>query len=159
MVKETSTRKLRTKGRSMVSRIRENDDPRKGIFFSPRSRKTARSSTRVVRTVLNESATRRHKKAKRKAKDFKLIAEIINDPEIRENIGLYIDEHGNLVGLEGDPLPVQYDLLIQELQHQLQFADDSYEEKILRKAIKFVTRVRDADSPEMSSLERMMADL
>jgi len=142
----------------MVSRVRGNDDPRKGLFFSPR-RPSSSASTRVLKTIVNESATRRHKKAKRKAKDLKHIAEIINDPEIRENIGLYIDEHGNLVSEEGDPTPVQYNLLIQELQHQLEFADDSYEEKILRKAIKFVTRVRDAHSPEMNSLERMMADL
>ena len=143
----------------MVSRVRGNDDPRKGIFFSPRSHKAARASTRVLKTIVNESATRRHKKAKRKAKDLKRIAEIINDSEIFDNIGLYIDEHGNLVAREGDPTPMQYDLLIGQLQHQLEFADDAYEEKILRKAIKFVTRVRDADSPEMNSLERMMADM
>jgi len=158
MVKERFTRKLRNAGRSMVSRVRGNDDPRKGLFFSPR-RPSSSTSTRVLKTIVNESATRRHKKAKRKAKDLKHIAEIINDPEIRENIGLYIDEHGNLVSEEGDPTPVQYDLLIGQLQHQLEFADDAYEEKILRKAIKFVTRVRDAHSPEMNSLERMMADL
>ena len=132
--------------------------PPKGLFFSPKRRNSS-ASTRVLKTIVNESATRRHKRAKRKAKDLKRIAEIINDPEIFENIGLYIDEHGNLVAREGDPTPIQYDLLIGELQHQLEFADDAYEEKILRKAIKFVTRVRDADSPEMNSLERMMADL
>ena len=155
-----STRKLhRSKGRSMVSRIRGNDDPRKGIFFSPRSRRDSVNTTRVVKAIVNKNATRRHKKAKRKAKELKLIVEIINDPEIRENIGLYIDEHGNLVGDESDPLPVQYDLLIKELEHRMEFADDDYELKILRKAIKLVKRVRDAHSPEMNSLERMMAKL
>ena len=145
----------------MVSRIRGNDDPRKGIFFSPRSRRDSVSSnnTRVVKAIVNKNATRRHKKAKRKAKEMKLIVEIINDPEIREYIGLYIDEHGNLVGDESDPLPVQYDLLIKELEHRMEFADDDYELKILRKAIKLVKRVRDAHSPEMNSLERMMAKL
>jgi hypothetical protein len=145
----------------MVSRIREDDDPRKGIFFSPRSRRDSVSAnnTRVVKAIVNKSATRRQKKAKRKAKEWKLIVEIINDPQILDYIGLYIDEHGNLVSEEGEPLPIQYDILIKELEHQMEFADDHYEEKILRKAIKLVTRIRDAHSPEMNSLERMMAGL
>jgi hypothetical protein len=142
----------------MVSRIREDDDPRKGIFFSPRKH-TSRASARVVKAIVSKSATRRQRKARRKAKEWRLIVEIINDPEILEHIGLYIDEHGNLVSDEGEPIPIQYDLLIRELQHQMEFADDDYEEKILRKAIKLVTRIRDAHSPEMNSLERMMAGL
>ena len=145
----------------MVSRIRGDDDPRKGVFFSPRSRRDSVSTnnTRVVKPIVNRSATRRQRKAKRKAKEWKLIVQIINSPEIREHIGLYIDEHGNLVSDEGEPMPIQYDLLIKQLEHEMEFADDDYEEKILRKAIKLVTRIRDAHSPEMNSLERMMAGL
>jgi hypothetical protein len=143
----------------MVYRVRKNTDPRKGLFHTVKRR--SGSPKRVVQTIMNVSQTRRNRKARRKARQFRDIVEQINDPEILANIGLYVNKDGVLVSDEGSILPIQYNLLIDELAHRLDFADDEYEEKILRKAIKFITKARDAHkhTVEMDSLERMMAAL
>jgi len=153
-----STRKSRNTSRSMVYRVRKNTDPRKGLFHTVKRRSA--SPKHVVQTIMNVSQTRRNKKARRKARQFRNVVEQINDPEILENIGLYVRD-GALVSDEGPILPIQYSLLIDELAHRLDFADDEYEEKILRKAIKFITKARNAHkhTVEMDSLERMMAAL
>ena len=143
----------------MVYRVRKNTDPRKGLFHTVKRRSA--SPKHVVQTIMNVSQTRRNRKARRKARQFRDIVEQINDPEILANIGLYVNKDGVLVSEEGSILPIQYNLLIDELAHRLDFADDEYEEKILKKAIKFITKARDAHkhTVEMDSLERMMAAL
>jgi hypothetical protein len=123
---------------------------------------TVKNNTRVVKAIVrNENETRRLRKAKRKAKEWTRIVEEINDPEILENIGLYIDEHGKLVSSEEDVVDIQYDLLIKELQYRIDPSNDPYEEKILNKAIKFVEKARKAKkhNANMNSLEAMMAKL
>lgn len=153
-----STRKSRNTSRSMVHRVRKNTDPRKGLFHTVKRRSA--SPKHVVQTIMNVSQTKRNRKARRKAREFRDIVEQINDPEILANIGLYVRD-GVLVSDEGSILPIQYNLLIDELAHRLNFADDEYEEKIIRKAIKFITKARDSHkhAVEMNSLERMMAAL
>jgi len=148
------------------SNIRRNNQPRKGIYHTVRNKTvipdTVKNNTRAVKAIVrNENETRRLRKAKRKAKEWRRIVEEINDPEILENIGLYIDEHGKLVSSEEDVVDIQYDLLIKELQHRIDPSNDPYEEKILNKAIKFVTKAREAKkhNANMNSLEAMMAKL
>lgn len=149
------------------SNIRRNNQPRKGIYTTVRNRTvapvTVKNNTRVVKAIVrNENETRRLRKAKRKAKEWMRIVEEINDPEILENIGLYIDEHGKLVSSEETVIDMQYELLIKELENRLDpSSNDPYEDKILRKAIKFVAKAREAKkhNANMNSLESMMAKL
>jgi hypothetical protein len=147
------------------SNIRRNNQPRKGIYQTIRNKTVAPApvnNTRVVKTIVrNENETRRLRKAKRKAKEWRRIVEEINDPDILDNIGLYIDEHGKLVSSEEDVVDIQYELLIKELQHRIDPSNDPYEEKILNKAIKFVAKAREAKkhNANMNSLESMMAKL
>ena len=152
-----STRKVHKRiGRSMVSRIREESDPRKGIFFSPRS-PSSTASTRVLKTIVAKNKT-----AKRQAREDKLIADEINDQDIYDNIGLYIDADGKLASTEGAISRIQCTLLIKELRHKKEFANDDYHAEIIQKAIQLVRRVRKTvkkHHPEMNSLEEMMAGL
>ena len=140
----------------MVSRVR-GDEPRKGIFFSPRNRTASRK--RVIQTIRKSNETR---KADKKAKRWRNMVKVINDPEIFEHLGLYIDEHGNLVSNETEIIDdIQYELLIKELEHRLEFVDTKYEAKIIRKAIKFVTKARETNkrNADTNSLTKMMAGL
>jgi len=90
------------------------------------------------------------------------MVKVINDPELFENLGLYIDTHGNLVSNETEIIDdIQYELLIKELEHRLEFVNDDYEAKIYRKAIKFVRKAREANkrNADTNSLSKMMAGL
>ena len=152
--------------RTPRSNIRRNNQPRKGIYHTLRNKivpPVTVNNTRVVRAIVrNANETRRLRKAKRKAKEWMRIVEEINEPEILENIGLYIDEHGKLVSSEESASDIQYELLIKELENRLDpSSNDPYGEKILNKAIKFVAKAREAKkhNANMNSLEAMMAKL
>ena len=155
MVRSTIKLNRRNTTRSMLSRVR-GDEPRKGIF-SPRNRTASRK--RLIQTITKSNETRR---ADKRAKRWRNMVDVINDPEILENIGLYIDEYGNLVSSESETInDIQYELLIGELKHRLEFVDTKYEAKIIRKAIKFVTKSREANrrNANTNSLTKMMAAL
>ena len=142
----------------MVNRVRGNE-PRKGLFHT---RKNNAVPTRVIQTIMNANETRRYRKDKRKAREWRHVVQVINDPEILELLGLYIDTHGNLVSNETEIVnDIQYELLIKELEHRMEFADDEYEAKIYRKAIKFVRKAREANkrNADTNSLTKMMAAL
>ena len=149
------------------SNIRRNNQPRKGIYHTVKNKTVSpayvKKNTRAVKAIVrNANETRRLRKAKRKAKEWMRIVEEINEPEILENIGLYIDEHGKLVSSEEVVTDLQYELLIKELENRLDpSSNDPYGEKILNKAIKFVAKAREAKkhNANMNSLEAMMAKL
>jgi len=116
--------------------------------------------TKRVKRAANMNAERQsriNKKMRRKAKEWKAIVKVINDPEITENIGIYI-RNRKLVSNEGEILPEQFKSLIEELQGRLGSSFDAYEERILNKAIAFVENFRDTytykeeNSNDMSSL-------
>ena len=150
------TKKLSSAPRSS---IRRHGNRSKGIYHTVKRRSIPKNNTRKVNVMNNE--TRRRKKEKRRARLWARVVEEINDENIRENIGIYIDENDNLVSDEGEIETQQYDLLIEELQSRLKSSYDNYEIKILTKAIKFVTKERDAhlQSDEMNSLSAMMSGL
>lgn len=155
MVKSTIKNDRNTR-RSMVYKVR-GDEPRKGIFFGPRNRTASRK--RVIQTIRKSNETR---KADKKAKRWRNVVKVINEPELVENLGLYIDTHGNLVSNETEIIDdIQYELLIKELEHRLEFVNDDYEAKIYRKAIKFVRKAREANkrNADTNSLTKMMAGL
>lgn len=153
------TRKLNTVARSTIRKLSNRP---KGVYRTVR-RNTPRfpnkNNSRKVKVMNNE--TRKRKKDKRKARIWNAIVEEINDGYVSENIGLEIDDNGNLVGTDGEVELGQYDQLIEELEGRIELADDDYEEKILTKAIKFVRKQRKAhlDNTQMNSLSRMMAGL
>jgi len=157
MTKRRVSTKARNTSRSMIYRVRDDSHPRKGLGFTMKRRSA--SPKPVVQTIMNVSQT---KKDRRKAREFRDIVKVINEPELVENLGLYIDKHGNLVSTEAETVnDIQYELLIKELEHRLEFANDNYEAKIVRKAIKFVTKAREANkrNADTNSLTKMMAAL
>jgi hypothetical protein len=154
------TRKLNKSSRVSV---RKQGNRPKGAYHTLRRTMMSHSAnnTRRVKTVLTENERRKHKMDKRIAREWKAVIEEINEPEIRENIGLYINGNGKLVSTEGEITVEQYGLLIDELETKLDSPDTDYEEKILVKAIKFVRRERKQHlrNLEMNSLTGMMARL
>jgi hypothetical protein len=147
--------------------IRKPGNQTKGIYRTLRTavRSAPRNNSRRVKVMHNENETRRRKVAKRKAKDWKAVVDQINDEDIRENIGLYVNESGKIVSVEGEITVDLYNLLIEELENKLEFAEDKYDEKILNKAIKFVKRSRRAhmrtgeNTAEMNELGNMFSRL
>jgi hypothetical protein len=117
--------------------------------------------TKKLANMQVERDTRKDKKAKRKAREWKAMVELINDPSLSDNIGLIVDEHRKLVGTEGVVVPEQYNVLIEELEGRLESPDDDFEEKILTKAIEFVKKARGdySHAREMNSLGAMMSGL
>lgn len=169
------TRKLNKKPGPNFPIRREGQHP-KGVYTTIRNRTVApatvrnnartvkaivRNNTRNVKKVVNANETKRRRRDRRKARELKLIAEQINDPEILENIGLYVDEHGKIVSVEETVSLEQYDLLIKELENKSEYSNDDYEKEIIKKAIEFVGKSRDAHKHKsnMNSLESMMAKL
>jgi hypothetical protein len=123
----------------------------------------SRANKRAKRlaTMDIERNVKRNRRTKRRVKEWKAIVKQINVPEIRDNIGLYIDETGKLVSDEDQIIPEQYDLLVEELENRLDPDDDDYEQRVLHKAILFVKKAKaeHAHAGEMNNLERMMAAL
>lgn len=145
--------------------------------YVPRRNNATKSRLRIVK--MNNEQARATKKAKnaanrrdknelrmiRKSKkisrDWKAMVELINDPVLVDNIGVYINDEGKLVSDEGAIVPAQYEVLIEELVNRLESPNDDYDEKITNNAIRFVLNSRKAqeNAREMNSLEAMMARL
>jgi hypothetical protein len=138
-----------------------------GITEYPSKLRTVRVNNQERRTMrLKKSTIRaerksRHRKDKKRAKELASMIELINDPEILENIGVYVDGRHTLLSSEGKITEEQYDQLIEELQSRLELTDDDYDEKIIRKAIRFVEQSqRNADNANgMNNLNEMMGRL
>ena len=162
-----STRKVHKRiGRSMVRRIRGENDPRKGIY-PPKSPRSSSANMRVVKTIMNENETRKaNRKAQKKTKRWANMVEVINEPELVDLLGVYVDEDGKLVDVDGNDeiTDIVYELLIKELEHRLEFVNSKYEARIIVKAIAFVKRQFNASKAkkadeEMDPLTKMMAGL
>jgi hypothetical protein len=120
-----------------------------------------RRTMRLKKSTMRAERKSRHRKNKKRAKEMASIIELINDPEILENIGVYVDGHHHLMSSEGKITEEQYDQLIEELESRLEFVDDDYDEIIIRKAIRFVEQSqRNADNANgMNNLNEMMGRL
>jgi hypothetical protein len=120
-----------------------------------------RKTMRVKKSTMRAERKSRQRKDKKRAKEMASMIELINDPEILENIGVYVDGHHTLVSSEGNITEEQYDQLIEELESRLELTDDDYDEKIIRKAIRFVEQSqRTADNANnMNNLGAMMGSL
>jgi galactokinase len=120
-----------------------------------------RRTKRVKNSTIKAERKSRQRKDKKRAKEMASMIELINDPEILENIGVYVDGHHTLVSSEGNITEEQYDQLIEELESRLELTDDDYDEKIIRKAIRFVEQSqRTADNANnMNNLGAMMGSL
>jgi len=133
-----------------VSIRREGNRP-KGIYKTMKRKTIApvKINTHRVKTVLNKNETRRRKKAKRKMRIWRDIVALINTEEIRDNVGIQLNEEtGEFVSSEkGEPIiDAQYTALIEELENNLEPNDDEYEQKIINKAIRLVKKAREANS-------------
>jgi len=127
--------------------IRREGNRPKGVYQTMK-RKTipVKINTRRVKTVLNENETRRRKKAKRKMRVWRDIVALINTEEIRDNVGILINEEtGEIVSSEeGEQvIDAQYTALIEVLENSLEPNIDDYEQKIIKKAIHFVKKARE----------------
>uniref|UniRef100_A0A6C0AP67 Uncharacterized protein n=1 Tax=viral metagenome TaxID=1070528 RepID=A0A6C0AP67_9ZZZZ len=160
----TYTRK--SHGRSLGQYIRKEENRPKGSNHIMKKHTIkpftlSNASSRMVKTVLTKNETRR-RKANRKAKERKAIVALINNQDILDNIGVYINKHGKLVSIEGEITDDQYNLLLEELEDRLDTTNnDDYAEKIIDKAIDFVEDLRAADirNHEVNHLTTGMADL
>jgi hypothetical protein len=130
--------------------------------------------TKKLANMHAKKQSRRKRKAKKRdkaAKEWTDIVKQINNPDIADNIGVYINPNNILVATEGEITEEQYDQLIEELQSNLEFADSAYEEKIINKAITFVEDSQKTpgligfstnephENHNINSLEKMMAGL
>jgi hypothetical protein len=132
---------------------------RKGIYHTMQRNTVVpvnNNSRRVKPTALSENETRNLKKAKKRAKEWPDIVAVINDLDILDLLGLYIDENRKIVSIEGEITNAEYNQLIEELRNELNPKNSGYEQKIIKKAIRFVKEERAAHA-EMNSLGAMMS--
>jgi hypothetical protein len=111
------------------------------------------NSRRVKPMALSENETRNLKKAKKRAREWRDIVVVINDLDLLELTGVYLDENGKIVSIEGDITDNEYNQLIEELRDRLNANNDGYEQKIIKKAIRFVKKERAAHSASESTEE------
>ena len=138
---------------------------RKGIYHTVKRNTVVpvnNNSRRVKPVVLNENETRNRKKSKKRAREWRDIVAVINDLDLLELTGVYLDENGKVVSIEGEITDNEYNQLIEELRNRLNSNNDGYEQKIIKKAIRFVKKERAAHSAsegtdEMNSLGAMMS--
>lgn len=118
---------------------------------------------------VNASQARRNKRETRRKRmvikpgEWNDIYELINYPEIEENIGIAINKETNrLYGTEGKITPGQFNQLIEELEESLVTKDDpnydAYEQLILKKAIHFVRKEAASVSHNVDELANMFAN-
>ncbi len=135
---------------------------RKGIYHTVKRNTVVpvnNNSRRVKPMVLSENETRnlkKAKKAKKRAREWRDIVAVINDLDLLELTGVYIDENGKIVSIEGEITDNEYNQLIEELGARFDPNNDGYEQKIIKKAIRFVEKQRAAHA-EMNSLGAMMS--
>ena len=135
---------------------------RKGIYHTMQRNTVVpvnNNSRRVKPMVLSENETRnfkKAKKAKKRAREWRDIVAVINDLDLLELTGVYIDENGKIVSIEGEITDNEYNQLIEELGARFDPNNDGYEQKIIKKAIRFVEKQRAAHA-EMNSLGAMMS--
>jgi len=135
---------------------------RKGIYHTMQRNTIVpvnNNSRRVKPMVLSENETRnlkKAKKAKKRAREWRDIVAVINDLDLLELTGVYIDENGKIVSIEGEITDNEYNQLIEELGARFDPNNDGYEQKIIKKAIRFVEKQRAAHA-EMNSLGAMMS--
>jgi hypothetical protein len=145
----------RMHGRTIHPPIRKLGNQAKGVYKSRRLKSSAKkNNSRRVVAAFNENETRRQiKKAKRKAKEWRALVALINTDEIRDNIGISIDEEtGQFISTEEgeDITDDQYELLIEDLQQGLDpNNNDDYDQKVLKKTIRYVEKARNAQGSSM----------
>jgi hypothetical protein len=118
---------------------------RKGVYHTVRRNTVVpvnNNSRRVKPTALSENETRNLKKAKKRAKEWPDIVAVINDLDLLELTGVYLDENGKIVSIEGEITDAEYKQLIEELRNELNPKNSGYEQKIIKKAIKFVKKLK-----------------
>jgi len=117
--------------------VQMNNGPsRKTLLEEKKSRREARRAAKTKKAAETRKTVIREKRI------WKGIVKQINDEEIRENIGLYIDDRGYLVS-DDEITDEQFDVLIEVLLNRLESPDDSFEEAVLKEAIVYVERERD----------------
>jgi len=136
---------------------------RKGIYHTVKRNTVVpvnNNSRRVKPTALSENETRNLKKAKKRAEkraiEWNGIVAVINDLDILDLLGLYIDENRKIVSIEGEITVDEYNQLIEELRNELNPKNSGYEQKMIKKAIRFVKEERAAHA-EMNSLGAMLS--
>jgi len=118
---------------------------------------------RVVVVTTHPNQTKRNKKEmrKRKAREWRDVLELINDDEVSDLTGIMIDEESkDFISIEGEVITApQYLALIGELEHRLGLNNDAYEQKILKKAIRFVRKKAGLPDPNVNDITQMMGRL
>ena len=159
------TRKIYRRNATLSPPVRTLGTRRKGIYHTMQRNTVVpvnNNSRRVKPTALSENETRNLKKAKKRAKEWRDIVAVINDLDLLELTGVYLDENGKIVSIEGEITDAEYNQLIEELETRFDPNNDGYEQKIIKKAIRFVEKQRVAhmravqNAAEMNSLGAMM---
>lgn len=146
-----STRRMH--GRTHNPPIRKLGNQAKGLYKSRKLKTPAKqNNSRRVVAVFNENVTRRQvknaKRLRRKAKEWRAVVALINTDEIRDNIGIIINEEtGEFTSNEGGDQITddQYDTLIEHLEGMKDPTNnDEYQQKIIKKTIRYVEKARNA---------------